>query len=772
MKLLLRSLCLLLWLSHSAMAQLSLEGKIKDQATGQVLPFVNVLLYQASDTTKLYVGTITDKVGHYSFEKLTPGAYYIRISSVGYATYQQGLRLMMPSSGFVLSRDFQLSEEHTKLGEVVVTASRTQQYSDHRVLRFTREQIAQATYAKDLLATLPDLRIDPKSGQLATLQGGALLILINGVKATDAQLKMLPPDKVLRVEHYDIPPARYASASMVLNVVTKPLDTGYAWGAETLTAFTTGFNNTQAYYTLSSGKHRFDAEYSLNYRNYNNRQYEVLYEYSLAGLKHRDHTQGRDAFGYTVHNLSLRYAYVDNDKRIFQASLIPNSSKSFSRGNYEGLYQRGATREQLSKDWRKQDKTLHPALDLYYWQRLSERDELSFNVNLNYFDTKGEDRRIEREQANGHKAYEALMELENHKQSLIAELAYSHKLRRLGKLNFGYKVDYSYLSSDLRNVLGAKQYQTHFLEQYSYGELSGGHSKWNYRLSAGLKHIYNRGVEEPYSRFIFTPKLILGYNINRQHSLRLTLDRKPIVPPMVWLSNNVSAITRDIIQRGNPQLKSGSQTELSLRYDYGGRYLNALSGLVYTYSDSPINQYHYTEGNKLIESYRNTVYRQLYGGFVRLLFKPFGTDVLQLTALSIAAWQKEGTPEGIHRYFYWINRFNLTLNYKQFSLNYQYVVPNYNPSGAYHTLTENNNDISLSYKLKQWRFSAGLWFIGQDAHYRTELLEGSPIRYYDDRKIKDNNTMFNLGISYHFQSGKQRSVNRTLNNADHSAPTF
>ena len=50
--------------------------------------------------------------------------------------------------------------------------------------------------------------------------------------ATDNELKMLPPDKVLRVEYYDFPPARYAGAGAVANIITREPQNGYGGGVD------------------------------------------------------------------------------------------------------------------------------------------------------------------------------------------------------------------------------------------------------------------------------------------------------------------------------------------------------------------------------------------------------------------------------------------------------------------------------------------------------------------------------------------------------------
>lgn len=762
---------LLMWTCVS-FAQISLSGKVSEQGTNEEIPFANVVLFEMRDTTKIFVGTMTDSQGMYHLENLPIGKYRIAVSYIGYETYLQDLRLSMPSSGNAIEKHFNLAKSRIDIGEVVVKANLTTQKTDHKVVLFNKEQIARATYAKDLLCIIPNINEDPMSGTLKTLQGGGLLILINGVKSTDAQLKMLPPDKVLRVEYYDVPPARYAYVGTVINVITKPLDNGYAFGAETLTAFATGFNNSNAYYSAIRDKHRLDIEYYLNYRDYKERVDDISYEYVLGDVQCKDQTLGKDAFGYTTHTLSFKYAFVDTEKQIFQAMFSPTYNKSFSHTFYEGIYQKGKTISTLLKDWDKGDKTIHPSLDLYYWKKLSDKDELTVNLNLNHFQTKVNDDRTEQEKETGLKAYEDYMKQDNKKQSVIGEVAYSNTFSLSTRLNIGYKMEYSHLLSNLKNLFGKSRYTSDYLTQYAYGEISGMRGKWMYRLSLGLTHIYSKNVENKYNRLLFTPKMILGYSVNDNNSLRLVVNRAPIMPSIGMLSDNVASLTRDIIKIGNPNLTNGTHTQTMLMNTYNNKWLNLTIGAFYQYLHNPINEYFRTAKNRLMLTYRNISHSQFYGGYLQGQIKPFGNDIVHLNVFVQPYWEKVAMPEGTFTHFSLENQFSVSVNYKQWILNYEYVIPSYTVSGLFRSLSENNSNLIVAYKYKNWRFTAGILFVGKDAHYRTETLGVSPVKYHSDRRIRDNNTMFVIGASYHFHTGKQKQVSRKLKNADFTAPSF
>ena len=125
-------------------------------------------------------------------------------------------------------------------------------YVDKSVHTFTIEQIRQARNVRDLLEHVEDLKIDPVSNKIQRMDGGSVKILINGVAASDIDLKGIPADKISKVEYYNIPPARYADAGTLINVITKRMETGINAGVEARTAFTTGFTDDEAYLNLTS----------------------------------------------------------------------------------------------------------------------------------------------------------------------------------------------------------------------------------------------------------------------------------------------------------------------------------------------------------------------------------------------------------------------------------------------------------------------------------------------------------------------------------------
>jgi len=120
-----------------------------------------------------------------------------------------------------------------EIEEVILKSQRKKQYADRAIYTFNKEVLEKARYAKDLIRTLPELKLDPISNTIVSTKGGITLFLVNGIEASDMQIRSIMPNEVVKVEYYDIPPTRWATrADTVVNIITRNTETGYVFGTD------------------------------------------------------------------------------------------------------------------------------------------------------------------------------------------------------------------------------------------------------------------------------------------------------------------------------------------------------------------------------------------------------------------------------------------------------------------------------------------------------------------------------------------------------------
>lgn len=769
------TLCLLLSLwAVGAASQIKLSGKAIDANTHEGVSFATVVLRSVRDTAQVKF-TITDFNGGYIFEAMKPGGYWLEFSCLGYVPLQKRIRLAIPSAGGDLERTDTLQVDVQQIDEVRVTANH-QRTANRQAYSFTAQEVKQSANAHALIQNLSVIEENPMSGKLQGVRGESVLMLINGIAATENEVRMLPPAKVKRVEVYDVPPARYREAGMVIDIITGQLETGVAAGFSLRHAFTTGFADDNAYLSIVSGRHKFSADYALSYRDYDDRRYEQFYRYSINDtLRNLDYSN-KDQFGYTYHLPSMKYSYINTDKHIFELKLGPTMLTNFSEMGGTGIYTVGEQEEAFDVQQRNNERSLMPSGDVYYWRKLSEVDDISGNVVLTLFDTKRNLTSQELRQADGHAIFCDTLDLHNNKISLIGEVAYSHQFGanklKLSNIKSGYRAQQSWLHSYYSNAFGHTDYRSLHLQQYAYVELNGNSGALHYQASAGLSHIRTSSIYDKHDDLIFTPRMVFAYS-KGVHFFRASYSYTPTAPDINNLSSNASYVSRDIIKVGNPYLIYSHSHLFWIRYQLRTKFADlTFMPFQIIYEKNPIVEYFEMGDHKKYEQcVVNGDLKMTTEAWVVASIRPFGTNIITLWGYIGPEYQKTRYNSSEFTNLEFPCAMSITFRYKDLFMRYSYTIPTLYAHGVYRHSRENTNMLNASYTLKNWTFSAGCFFIGGAARYWSETLEGSPIYFTSDTRIYNNKNMVTLGVSYHFGKGKDWQYTRQLDNRDEVAPS-
>ncbi len=677
------------------------------------------------------------------------------------------------------------TELRYELEGTTLTVNGTTQTADRRTFTFTAEDRQRVYSSLELMATLPGLRNDLVAGGIKSTDGSSILILINGVKATDEEIKALPKNKIKSVDYYDIPPARYAQNEVdkVINIVTAPLDDGFILDISGDYGLTSHFSDDDIYFAWNKGRSKLSVSYSFSWRDVPDRQVEQTYNYTLGNTEYSLHYLEKNHFGYEDHDPIVKYSYVNNDKTIIEITAKPGYNHWYSLcPDGTGEYTEGdGDPRPLTTVEKSIVNTFSPSLDAYLYQRLSKKDELSVNLVGTYYNVKqpvGVDQQYFTDEEDADSTlFDDIRNLRNTKWSFIGEVAYTRKVLGSANWNTGYRVNASFLHSTDNNSFGDFDYRSRFITHYAYTEVSGTWKDLTYRVSLGLNCTDNTADGVHVKNVNFTPRVIVGYNLPKNNSLRLQYVRTPSSPDINDLSSNISYSAYNIISTGNPSLQNSVRQQISLTYNYSNDYIDLSLMPYYLHTKRPFVRY-YEEGTSPVDGSPvywslkdNGTYIRSGGAQLTVDITPFGNDMLILegyfwphrTAVHSDHWDYALTSLG--------NYLGLEFNWKWFTLDYQLNFPVFDLSGSYLTTDENANHLALQFKIKNWMVSASCLWIGKGAHYETESVPSLPVQYTAVTDFFDQENLVLIGLSYHFQSGKDKSYSRRLSNADYASPT-
>ena len=198
-------------------------GLLRDDKTGEFLPYVNLAVLDSIDST-FVKGGISDINGRFELTEVPQGAFLLRVSAIGYENFIQSFRVSNNTDLGTL----RLKPGMISLGEVTVSAERPIYAMDGEKLVYNvaEDPSIQTGTTEDALQNAPGVEVDVEGN--ITLRGvSSVEIWINDKpsKLTEENLKTylqtLPANAIARIETITNPSAKYATdAEAVINIVT------------------------------------------------------------------------------------------------------------------------------------------------------------------------------------------------------------------------------------------------------------------------------------------------------------------------------------------------------------------------------------------------------------------------------------------------------------------------------------------------------------------------------------------------------------------------
>ena len=199
-------------------------------AGGQPISSANVLLLKSGDSS-LVKAAVTDEKGAYQMENIPPGKYMLRISSVGYLTWNSPpFELTVSQKG----KDFGarvMKEATQQLGEVVIRAEKPlfQQQAGGMVVNVESSILTKGSSALEVLERSPGVVIDHRNNSINLNGKSDATVMVNGklmnipVEQVVTLLNGMSADDIEKIELLTMPSARYdaAGSAGVINIVLK-----------------------------------------------------------------------------------------------------------------------------------------------------------------------------------------------------------------------------------------------------------------------------------------------------------------------------------------------------------------------------------------------------------------------------------------------------------------------------------------------------------------------------------------------------------------------
>lgn len=248
----------------------TISGKVLDAKLNAPLPYVNVIIKNASGKT--LTGGITLDDGTFKIEKITEGKISVIVQYIGYKTFNKEITIGNGNYNINLG-NILLEEELESLDAVIVVAetSSVVQKIDRKVINVGKDLTSAGTTASEMLNNVQSVNIDSQTGNISLRGNENVRVLIDGKPSniSAAQLlRQIPSSSIKQIELITNPSAKYSPEGMsgMINIILHK-NANQGFNGNINTGLTRGINtrfNGSIDMNYKTGKVNFFTNYGYN----------------------------------------------------------------------------------------------------------------------------------------------------------------------------------------------------------------------------------------------------------------------------------------------------------------------------------------------------------------------------------------------------------------------------------------------------------------------------------------------------------------------------
>ena len=763
-------LFVLCFFSNIQLSGQNIKGKVTSE-DNKASAFVNVILLSPYDSTVVLYGAITDLKGNYVLKNIKKGKYIISASKIGYETIKKSIDYKDKE----LIQNIVIKPTSKFIDVVNVEANSVNKSVDKTIYNITPLEKKKAASSFNLLETIPKLNIDNIQKKVSVIGGGNVKILINGLNAEERDLLALKPSNVVRVEYYDMPPARYANSNIgaVVNIITKKSVEGGTLTTNFQNAFLTGFGDDLLNFKYNKKNSQINIMYYLSYRNYKKRVVDDLLEYSFKNENYTKERIGiKSPMSYTLNIINLEFINQKENNYTFQIKFAPGFLRSDQTNKQNVFFTQNTNhfnRFNISID---NYDLFQPALDIYFSKQLKNNQKIIFNVVGTYFDNKYSNKRLETSQLNDTTLYN-LLKTNSNKYSVISEAIYSKKYDKLN-INYGLKYTKAYSTQNIINTLENGNTSSNLYESYGYIEAIGKYKKLSYSMSIGLSYntFKENELNDNFKFLTIRPIIRLNYPILENSTVKLTYINEPEIPSLSQLSRSKYFIDENLVYSGNPNLKPYKSNNCNLEYSYNKPRFNASTKISYSYANNPILTQYMEDFNYILQMNNNQEWNKNYFISSDVVIYPFKSKWLRINLYG-KLYKIENKIMNFDKISFNGNMYtcSISANYKKWTFKYQ-------SQSSYKELYSQTiwknaaySSTFIQYKNKNLTTSLGMLYpFSKSWNSKDETVKNTLVNKKSNVDIFDNGHMIVINLSYNFSFGRNfTKVTKSIYNSDNDA---
>ena len=587
---------------YSQVSSIAISGIIKDAAEDKVLPYVNVVLMNAKDSS-FVSGSVSNDQGRFTIANISSSNYYLEISFVGYLTLRKEV-FVGSLSDYLDLGTIELAENMQVLDEVIITAKQDEINNKLDVRTYsTQDNISQSGGSVlQSLQNLPGVSID--NGKVLLRGNEKVSALIDGKQTaltgfgSQSGLDNLPASAIERIEIINNPSSKFDANGNagIINIILKKNKkegfngkVGLSGGLGALWLKKENLPSIRPQYQYTP---KINPSLSLNYRkgkrnlfiqvdnlytNTLNKNEFITRKYDNGDITKQQLKRNRNT------NFFTSKAGVDwnfNEKNTLTVSGLFGSEKIIDRGDQPFFNEDLTSRRRLWQFLEDELKTTVMATASF--QHKFNQPGRFLNIGLNYTFHREDEKYFFNNILQDYTGKDAFKLLSDEH---VADLNVDYsKPLRYGKLETGLKLRrrniptnmqfFPGLNSPLDTNAGGWATYSEIIPAV-YGNYLFENKKFEAEIGVRLEYVdlqydvnpdHNTYKSDGYNYIQPFPNIRLGYKINEQNKLSVSFNRRVDRPNEVDIRIFPKYDDAEIIKVGNPALRPQFTTAMELGY--------------------------------------------------------------------------------------------------------------------------------------------------------------------------------------------------------------
>lgn len=656
-----------------------------------------------------------------------------------------------------------LTEENTaismspnvKLQELVVTPSDIEEFDTHTSYRISQADMGRYATVYESLNEIPNMTVLTNGGVF--YQGDSnIKILIDGVEASEQEIKSLSKEDISKVDVYKTPPLRFLvqGISAVVDIRLKSKIHGGNVSFDINQAFQSlrGDNSASLYYNYKQS--RFNLLYKNQNRHYHKyRQSEVL-DYEFDGVHYNKTKEGLDSKNHlddnTV-NLSYQINQPSNFLYNIKAGISLNRNGGTSLQNVTAGSDSFTATNHLYSGYTKYN------VGNYFEKNLGERvGNLLANINFQHFSTHYNSAYNEMSDSplalnDSHSEYSTQLN------GVFSEIQYELPAVRLGNFTISawesYKkskyVDSTYPFYQTTNSLGGSVQWMGMFKRI----------RWYLSIGCGWNHVSSTDLIKSYNLCDPIPLALLSWYPSKNVRFDFMYSYNATLPSIAQLSETDQWIDTRLVYHGNSTLKPYQSHTATIKFVWNCKYINFAMSNSFESSPDRICDMYTTTDKYMLQTMVNLASYRMWSSQIDLTIKPLGNNKLLFWNRVVFADLKGKNSDysWTGSRYQWMSDLSLNLSHWTFDIFYQY--PGKIVDGQLKYPRAQFWSATVLYR-PNTNLSVGLTCFmpfGKGFKEGSYTVNQAPVYTNTETKIMDYNNLVAIRFSYNFSFGRNRN---------------